>query len=511
MKILSTDQIRSADKYTAEAEGISSWDLMERASNACFAWISSCFPPEGFKGRFLVFCGTGNNGGDGLAIARMLLKSGYRTEVYVAGPLVKATPDFSTNLSLFEKQQPVNRVETRSQLPPLVEGDVVIDALLGSGLSRPLDGILSDAVYHINTFKAEGTCTVIAVDLPTGLFADKTSVNSRYVVNADYTLTFELPRLALLLPENAGYAGVWHVLPVGLSSEYIEKQPVRFFYVEKGLVASLLRPRQKFSHKGTYGHALLVAGSYGKAGAAALAAKGALRAGAGLLTCYVPRCVLSVLQAGIHEAMVLADPGENYLTDGLRSLDRYSAIGIGPGIGTGEDTSRALKAFLQTSPVPLVLDADALNILSENKTWLHFLPPNSILTPHPGEFERLAGRWGDDFERLQLQISFSLKYKVYLLLKGAHSSLSCPDGTCFFNSSGNPGMATGGSGDLLTGIITGLLAQGYSSLEAALTGMFVHGLAGDIAAEERGEDALLPSDMADCIGKAFLSIRQSSY
>jgi NAD(P)H-hydrate epimerase len=277
--------------------------------------------------------------------------------------------------------------------------------------------------------------------------------------------------------------------------------------MENSDISRLLKKRKKFDHKGIYGHGLLVAGSWGKMGSVTLGAGAALRTGIGLLTCQIPVSGRVIIQTAVHEAMVRTDRSENYISE-VKNTEQFDAIGIGPGLGTMPETQKALFTLLSNFEKPMVIDADALNILSLNSAWNTLLKPGSILTPHPKEFERLAGKTQNSYERLEKQIGFSRDFKCIVVLKGAHTSITTPEGNVIFNSTGNPGMATAGSGDVLTGIILSLLAQGYSSEESAMIGVYLHGLAGDIAAEDSCYESILASDIINNIGKAFNRIRE---
>lgn len=499
MKILSTAQIREADAYTIAHEPIASIDLMERAASACAQWIAD---RHSDGAAFYIFCGTGNNGGDGLAIARILNSTKYyNIKVFVVRHSDKTSPDFSTNLSRLAKSKNVDitDISEPAQLPEIPENTVVIDALLGSGLSKFLTGLLADVVEHINISKA---ATIISIDIPTGLFAE---ANSGKVICADYTLTFELPKLAFLFPENEPFVGEWQALPIGLSKEFIAQTATDYHYITEELILPLLKKRDKFSHKGTYGHTLIVAGSKGKMGAAVMAAKSALRAGAGLVSAHIPNCGYTVLQSAVPEAMCETDANETHISGRIKT-GNCSAVAVGPGIGSDADTVRALKLLIQDTTINTVFDADALNIIAENKTWFPFIRGGSILTPHPKEFERLFGKTDNSFERLKLQREMAMKYGFYIVLKGAHTSIASPDGSVYFNSTGNPGMATGGSGDVLTGIICGLLAQGYKPYEASMLGVYLHGVAGDIAAEKMSEQGMTAMDIIEGMGEAWKNL-----
>lgn len=498
MKILPVKRIREADAYTIANEPIADIELMERAAGQLFRWITKRVDSSH---RFFVFAGPGNNGGDGLALSRLLTDAGYKVNVYVVRYSDKTSDSFQKNYDRFEAidKEMLYNLKENNPFPEILKDDVVVDALFGSGLTRPVKDFPGEVIDMMNATPA----LKIAIDVPSGLFADITSKTSDgEIVRADYTLSFQFPKLAFLLPENDAFVGRWHVLDIGLHPDFIKSVPVKNFYSTRQDVAMILKPRKKFSHKGTYGHALLIAGSYGKMGAAILAAHAALRSGVGLLHVHIPKVGYSIIQTALPEAMLSIDRYENYFSD-IPELSMYNAIGIGPGLGTQHQSQMALKLLIQQYPRPMVMDADALNILAENKTWLAFLPAYSIFTPHPKEFERLAGKWKDDFERLKKQREFAEKFQMVVVLKGAYTSICTPQGDCYFNSTGNPGMATAGSGDVLTGILTSLLAQGYASVEAAILGVYLHGLAGDIAARKLSEEAMIAGDIVANLGRAF--------
>jgi NAD(P)H-hydrate epimerase len=327
------------------------------------------------------------------------------------------------------------------------------------------------------------------------------------IICADITLTFEFPKLSFLFPESEKYIGKFDILPIGLHLTYIENTQTKNYFLTSSFIKPLLKKRKLFSHKGNFGHALLISGSKGKMGASVLASQACLRSGAGLITTHIPAIGYNVIQTAFPECMASIDNKEEYITN-LPDLFPYSAVAAGPGIGKDIQTQNVVKLLIQNAICPILLDADALNILGENKTWLGFLPPESILTPHPKEFDNIAGSSGNSFERWQLQSKVSIKYNVFIVLKGHYTSITCPDGNCYFNSTGNPGMATAGSGDVLTGIILGLLAQGYSSKNACIIGVYLHGLAGDIAAEHTGYEALIASDIINKLGMALGKLRK---
>ncbi len=500
MKILPIEKIREADAFTIENEPIADIDLMERAARELFEWIVAKVKPEK---QIVIYCGMGNNGGDGLALARMLGQAGYKTSII----LIRHTDQMSESCRInydriLKTAISLTELKEGDKMPEISGDPLVVDAIFGSGLSRSVKGFVSQIIDHIN----ESKTIVISIDVPSGFFCDATNLDNKgSIIRADYTLTFQFPKLGFMFPENDSYLGEWKILPIGLQPDFIGNVNVKNHLVNSSDIKQLIKPRIKFSHKGTYGHGLLIAGSYGKMGAAVLAASAGLKAGAGLITAHIPKKGYKIIQTAVPEAMVSIDSDKKVFSD-LPYLANFNAIAVGPGIGLDDKTKNALKLLIQDAGMPLIFDADAINILAENKTWISFLPKNSIFTPHPKEFERLVGKTANDFERNEKQRELSIKYQAYIVLKGAHTAITCPDGACYFNSTGNPGMATGGSGDVLTGILLGLKAQGYSSLETCLLGVYLHGLAGDIAAKKWGYEALTARDITRNLGKAFLEL-----
>lgn len=495
MKILTAEQIKQADTFTIENEPIKSIDLMERAAKGCFEWLKNKYST---KKSFAIFCGVGNNGGDGMVVSRLLAESDYQVKVYVVEFSKNYSVDFKTNLERLKKSKIEITILTEDSFRFILPANtIVVDAIFGSGLNKPIEGFLAQLIHQINRYK------IIAIDIPSGLFCEDNSKNKvGNIVKAQYTLTLQQPKLAMMFPQNDDFYGESVVLPIGLHPDFLQKVETNYYFTTKQDVKGLVFPRAKNSHKGTFGHALLISGSSGKMGAAVLSSKACLRAGVGLLTTHVPKSGLAILQTSLPEAMCTTSYEADYIAD-LPQLESFDAIGVGPGLGNEKQTQNVLKLLIQNVKTPLVIDADALNILSENKTWLAFLPPLSILTPHPKEFERLAGKWNNDEERLKLQLEFSIKNNVIMVLKGANTSIALPNGKVYFNSSGNPGMATAGAGDVLTGIITSLLAQGYSPENAAVLGAYLHGVAGDVAAENLGQESLIASDIIDALPQAY--------
>ncbi|HNW97864.1 MAG TPA: NAD(P)H-hydrate dehydratase [Bacteroidales bacterium] len=498
MKILTSEQIRQVDKYTIEHEPITSINLMERAATKCTEWIIANI--EKSKKIFVV-CGLGNNGGDGLVIARHLHRKGYAVKTLIIKYSEKTSDDFSKNYERLKKLKNIKIAEIAdaNDFPEIKNDDVIIDAIFGSGLSKPVEYFAADVIEKIN----EANSLVIAIDFPSGLFSEDNSKNKfKNIIQADFTLTFQVPKLAFLFPENEQYVGEWVLLDIGLDKNSIEELSSSYFFIEENDIKLLLKHRGKYAHKGNFGHAIFFSGSFGKMGAAALGSKACLRSGAGLLTTHIPKCGYEIIQTSVPEAMCSVDDENNFLRT-LPDISKYNAVAIGPGIGLEKDTQNLLKLLIQNSSVPVIFDADAINILAENKTWLSFIPKHSILTPHPGEFARLAGKPVNSNHRLELQKELSVKYGIYIIYKGAFTTISTPDGHFFFNSTGNPGMATGGSGDVLTGMLLGLKACGYSSFETCIIGTYMHGLAGDLAAEEKGEPSLIAGDIIENISGAF--------
>ena len=501
MQIFSAEQIRNWDEFTIQHEPISSIDLMERAAGKCFEWLQD----NGYPNKsFSIFCGKGNNGGDGLALARMLSEEGYSVVVSILEFGHKGTVDFQINLArLHETAVEIRFIQTEANFHSFSKDAVLIDALFGSGLNRPLEGVTANLVDYINRSGNE----IISIDIPSGLFTEKSS-GGNIVVHATHTLSFQCYKLAFLLPENESSVGEVHIVDIGLHKDYPAQTESNFILTDKKSIQSIFKPRKKFANKGNFGHALLLAGSYGKIGAAVLASKACLRSGAGLLTCHVPKCGYEIMQTSVPEAMIVADDDEKINTNISEDISKYTVVGIGPGIGTDYKTSSLIESIFKQYKKPIVADADALNILATDAKLLSALPPYSILTPHPKEFERLFGKSENDFDQVQLALKKAKQHQCVIVLKGHYTLIATPDDKGYFNSTGNAGMAKGGSGDALTGIITGFLAQGYSPLEAAMIGVYVHGLAGDFAATYYSEQSMLASDIIDALGQAFFTIQK---
>ncbi|MBL0745382.1 NAD(P)H-hydrate dehydratase [Chryseolinea sp. Jin1] len=494
MKIITAQQTKALDAHTIAHEPIASIDLMERACRAFVTWFTQRFDNSHTVG---IVCGTGNNGGDGLGIARLLQGWNYAVTVWIVRGSVAESNDFKTNLERLKNTRiKILEITEAPECSVFAGSDVLLDAVFGSGLSRPPEGVYERVITCINATATRR----IAVDIPSGLMADQPTTGA--CVEAHATVTFQLPKLSFLFPSSHRFVGDWAVVDIGLNKNFIRELPGDHFLLQQKDVRKQVKKRSTFDHKGTYGHALLVAGARGKMGAAVLSSRAALRSGVGLLTVHVPQTGVDILQTAVPEAMLSIDAHSDFYT-ALETADRFTAVGIGPGLGKSPETVKALKKLLENFQHPMVLDADSLNILAENRELLHLVPPGCILTPHPKEFERIVGSWQTDFERLQKQKQLAAQLNGVVVLKGAYSSIVGPDGKVYFNPTGNPGMATGGSGDVLTGILTGLLAQGYATLAAAQVGVYLHGLTGDLAAGEKGMNSLIASDLIDFLPEAY--------
>jgi len=476
---------------------------MERAANACVNWLEA---QRKLDNVFSIFCGKGNNGGDGLAIARLLTERSCPVSVHILEFGHKGTEDFQINLArLHQTTAQIRFIQNEETIPDILPNELLIDALFGSGLNRPLEGVTASLIRLINDSPNE----VISIDIPSGLYVDKSS-RGNPIVSADHTLSFQCYKPAFLVAENEPWVGRLELLDIGLLPGFLDNLSSENTLVDLDFARTLYKPRKSFAHKGNFGHALLIAGSYGKMGAALMAARACLRSGCGLLTCHIPSSGMPILQTALPEAMLDIDRDEKLNTALTADLSKFNSVGIGPGLGIEDRTKTFFLSLLKKRRNPLVIDADGLNLLAEDKKNIPLLPPYSILTPHPKEFERLFGPAENDFARIALAREQAKITQSVIVLKGHYTFIAVPGGMGFYNSTGNPGMAKGGSGDVLTGIITGLLAQGYTSIESAILGVFVHGLAGDMAEQHYGEVALLPTDMIECLGKAFNRIAAKS-
>ncbi|MCW8980199.1 MAG: NAD(P)H-hydrate dehydratase [Altibacter sp.] len=500
MKIFSSEQLYKADKITTEKEGITSVDLMERAGTQIFNWLHQRM--QGAQVPIHIFCGIGNNGGDGLVVGRLLIEHGYNVILYVVNCSDKRSKEFLIN---YDRVKNVTKnwpklMKSEDDFPTIAPQDIIIDAIFGIGLNRCPDGWVKKLIQYLNASKA----FKLSIDIPSGLFAEKPLSDPEAVLKANHTLTFQVPKLSFFLPETGAYVPFYEAIDIGLDAEFLSNAEPLAQLIGKQEAQLFYKQRQKYVHKGSYGHALLIAGSYGKMGAAVLATKALLRTGAGMATTYTAKCGYNILQTAIPEAMVLTDEHEMFVTE-IQYDFQPSAAGIGMGIGVHEETVTAFKKFLANIKIPLLLDADALNILASHTELLGQLPKHSILTPHPGELERLIGSWSSDYDKLDKAKAFAKKHEIVLLIKGANSIIVFEE-KLYINTTGNPGMATAGSGDVLSGMITGLLSQGYDPLLATVFGVYLHGSAGNIVSQEKGFEAVIAGDIIEHIGSAYLSL-----
>jgi hydroxyethylthiazole kinase-like uncharacterized protein yjeF len=500
MKIFTAAQIRALDAFTIQEQNITSLELMERAAKACFQWITSHYPVQK---PMLVLCGMGNNGGDGLALCRILIQHGYSAKAVILKHRETFSDDASHNLTALHHLAPDNIqiLESGSFVSGIDENILVIDALFGTGLNRALDEWTAEFVHEINELPNE----IISIDIASGLPSDVLPTKDAAVIQANHTLSFQLYKRSFLHPESSKFTGKIHLLNINLNEKFIEATHSQYKIIDKDIAKEIYKPRNSFGHKGTFGRAQVVGGSYGKIGAITLAGRACARAGAGLVFTLAPSCGNNIIQTANPESMFIAS-GEKIIDD-IKVEEHINAIGIGPGLGTESSTKKALLQFIETNEKPLVIDADALNILSENEEHLLKLRHAAILTPHPKEFERLFGTAVDTMFQVEIGRAKAMKYNIHIILKGHHTAVLTPSGECWYNMTGNAGMATGGSGDVLTGILTALLAQGYTTKDACLLGVYLHGLAGDLAAKELSEESLIAGDIIDYLGKAFLTFR----
>ncbi len=508
MKLLTAAQIKQWDQFTIGHKPINSLQLMEHAATLCAQRITDIWQNEKqVWNRVDVFCGTGNNGGDGLVIARLLVKQKIPVRVFVVHASKQSTNEFSINLGRLKteaKLEVINLDEVHA-LPELTNDSLIVDALLGIGLNKPVEGLMATVINHINQSKAK----VIAIDVPSGLPADIHNlqwVNEGAVIHAWLTLTFQIPKTTFLLADTQNYVGRFELIFIGLMATYLQNIHSNLYYTQQIDIENIIKPRLKFSHKGTYGHALLIAGSFGKIGAAILSAKACMRAGCGLLTAYLPKVGYTIMQTALPEAMVNTDD-ELYEIRKFPDAIDYAAVGVGPGLGKHPQTQSTFINWVQQVKQPIIIDADGLNMIAD---YLHQhndfkFPENCVITPHPKEFDRLAGVSLSAAERLAKQLLFAQKYKVVVVLKGAHTSVALPNGEVFFNSSGNAMLATAGSGDVLTGIILSFLSQGYDAKQAAIIGVYVHGACADVI-KSKNKATLIASDITDVIPEVLYAL-----
>jgi len=500
MKVFSKQQIYDGIDAISKRQGITFNDLMERGGTQVFNWLHTRM--QGAQVPVHVFCGIGNNGGSGLVLARHLITHGYNVITYIANCSDKRSKDFLINYDRIKnvtKDWPI-LLTCKEDFPEIGSDDIIIDAVFGIGLNRPIDDWIISLFQHFKDSKAY----TVSIDIPSGLFLDKAPENENAVVSAGYTLSFGVPKLVFFLPETAKYTVQWEAIDVGADLEYQHTTIAEAEVMGKLEVLQLYKPREKFAHKGDYGHSLVIGGSYGKIGAALLASRSALSVGSGLVTAYVPRCGYTVLQSAFPEAMVITDTDEEIIS-AIKFDIEPTVISFGVGVGLNKKTIDTFKAFLKTNKTPLVIDADGINILSKHKSLLKQLPEHTILTPHIGELKELIGTWTDDFDKLEKTKALAKKHKIIILIKGAHT-ITVTKNRLYINSTGNPGLATAGTGDVLTGIITGLIAQGYNPLNACIFGTYLHGKSADIALENFGYQSLIASHVIEFLGDAYLDL-----
>lgn len=502
MKILTAQQLAIADEVTIKKQEISSYDLMERAAGIAFQRIH-----EQLKGTTVainVFCGIGNNGGDGLVIARQLIEHDYHVNVYITNCSKKRSANFLKSYDLLKSTTndwPV-LLSCKEDFPQIDPQDIIIDAIFGTGLNRPITGWMANLIMHLNDIPA----LKIAIDLPSGMFANTAHNSTDTILNAHYTLTFQTPKICFFFPITAIYVGEYEIIDIGLDIAYLESVVPMAQLVTKQLAKSKYKNRKKFTHKGDFGHVMTFAGSKGKMGAAVLCAGAAINAGAGKVTAYIPKSGNYILQTSLPEVMTLQSDGVDFITDFEHDLKDITLC-AGPGIGVEAGTYLAFAKAIQQQSTPIVIDADAINILAHQTELLKELPENSILTPHDGELQRLLGPWENSYERLEKASQFATKHQLILVLKGAHT-ITVTASSIYINNTGNPGMATAGSGDVLSGIIASFLAQGYEPAAAAVLAVYLHGASGDIAASTHAFEGVTASIICKYIGNSVLQLLQ---
>ena len=508
MKVFNSEQKRFIDQFTILNESVSSIDLMERAANEILLKTLEIVPDYSLK-EFIVFCGQGNNGGDGLAFTRLLIekKDFYNVKAVLCRFSEYLSADCEINLTRLKEKYPDNIVEIQEPINfDFSSNTVVIDALFGTGLNRELSGKYEELVKIINNTNLP----VISVDIPSGFFSEIVSTENTVAIRADHTICIDSPVLSALLPENFDYFGNIHIVDIGLSSQAKYETPSKYKIITENFVLQNLKKRKRFDHKGSYGHTLIVAGSFGKAGAAVLSAKAAIKSGVGLVSLHIPQKILEIIQISVPEAMCSTDNYENVISH-VKFSNAFSSLGIGPGIGTKDITVSAIKNLFKGIKVPAVIDADGLNCLAKIENFHSLLPEGTILTPHPKEFERLFGKFNNTLEILDFISEFSRKNKIIIVYKTGHTFISDFDENIYINIKGNPGMATGGSGDVLTGIIASLLAQKYNPVVAAIVSVFVHACSGDLCKNKFSMISTTASDIINTLPEVFLSLEKKLY
>lgn len=498
MKILSPQQLKEVETQTIQIQNIELINLMERAATAILNWLKARIDLP--HTRFTIVCGIGNNGGDGLALARLVDQENAIVKVYLQKNNTYSLDNLTNQKQLKDLKIPIEYFDEKSNLE-IDPGSLLIDAIFGYGLNRPISNDWANIIHQIN----EKASSIVSIDVPSGLFCDTINDKKDAIINADVVLTFQTPKLSLLLPENQDHVKDFEILDIGLDQNTIHQQKSKFNYVSTDFIPYFFRSRNKFSHKYDFGHALIIGGSYGKIGAVALAAKACLRAGAGLVTAYVPRCGYVPIQSSFPESMVMTDFSEDKIIS-FPDVEKFDSILVGPGLGTDEKTLYSFEQFLDEADLQnknLIIDADAINLISSHREILKKLPKGTIITPHDGELERLVGKWKTSFEKIKLTQNIAKKHNIIVIVKGAYSQTYLPNQEVYFNSSGNPGMATAGSGDALGGILAAHLSKGFDQQDASILSVYLHGLAGDLASEQMGQESMLASDIINFLPTAF--------
>lgn len=511
MRILNARQMQELDRATIEEIGIPGMVLMENAGRGMYQKIHE-LAPEALEKRIVVLAGRGNNGGDGFVIARLFHLAGASVTTLLFSQADKVQGDAKTNLEALKKigagvKEITSEKQWQQAGAELAHAGIIIDALLGTGLSSDVTGLLRSVIESVNVL---GGAFIAAVDIPSGIDATTGAVLGA-AVRADLTCTFAFPKRGLVLHPGAEYAGRLEVIDISIPASLAVAGPEEYL-LDAAMLAGAIPARRPDSHKGTYGHGLIFAGSPGKTGAAALTAQAAMRAGAGLVTVGLPASLNPVLEAKLTEPMTVPLPEERggffgplSLPQALRLFAGKSAVALGPGIGDTLQTGAFVAGVIKSAAAPLVIDADGLNAIARDTNMLKKLQVPAVLTPHPGEMARLTGLTSQEVQadRMGCAREFAEKFKVIVVLKGSRTVIAAPDGSAYVNPTGNPGMASGGMGDALTGLITGLIAQGLDPLKAALLGVYVHGSIGDAIARERGPLGILATDIIEGIPAAL--------
>ena len=507
MKLLKADEMKAIDRRASSEFGIPSIILMENAGLRTLEVIEEILGET--KNRMIVIlAGKGNNGGDGLVIARHLINSGAVVETYLTGEVEELTQDSRINYEILLKMGarifPLSSEKDLDLLMlSLMNADLIVDALYGIGFKGSLNQFDSRLVKMVNWCRAP----VVAVDIPSGVEADTGRVNGE-AIKASHTVTFALPKIGLVLEPGKEYVGTLSVADISIPAVLLEDKTIKTNLISEAMLGALIKPRSANSHKGTYGHALLVGGSPGMVGAVMMSSQAALRTGAGLVTAAVPESLTAVVDSSLMEVMTapLGQTGQSAIAlEALPAIENLlgtvSVCAVGPGMSRYPEAGAIVRHILERSGVPLVIDADGLNALENDVTVLKDRQVPIVLTPHPGEMARLTGKTIEEIQshRLEIAQTFAEEWGVTLVLKGNKTIIANPSGEVYINISGNPGMATAGSGDVLTGIITGLIAQGLKPQDAAFAGVYLHGLAGDLAAQIKGEPGLIAGDLISCI------------